>query len=108
MKTVEKTVDNIRVERMHEKINLRNRELLPVPWELEELKALNGKALRPSLIDSIERHAWKTDGVYRVVRIRKTEQREVIEELWILFDDESEILAHSTESTYVIELAEYL
>lgn len=109
---MEKTRERIIMDMMHKRIlekhSLRERELLEIPWSLEELRGLCGKALRPAVIDSIERHAWKTEGVYRVVRIRKTEQREFIEELWILFDDDSKIMAHSTDSTNVMDLLDYI
>ena len=89
--------------KINEKISLKERELKKTPWSLEELQSFGGKAFRPSVIDSIEKYAWKTEGVSRVSRTRITDKYEFIDELRILFDDDKEVLIHSTEGTYILE-----
>lgn len=91
-------------DKINEKLTLRNREFIPTPWTSEELKALHGKALRVSALDSIERHAWKLDDVSKVVRVRTNKKHEFQEELHIEFEDETHVIINSFESTYVMEV----
>ena len=93
-------------KKVNEKVALRNREFKEIPWTIEELKVLNGKALRPSALDSIERHAWKLEDVFRISRTRTNKKHEFLESLHVELEDGTNIMIMSMESTYVWEVGD--
>lgn len=100
-------VKDIVAEKINEKVALRDREYKEIPWTIEELKALRGKALRVSALDSIERHAWKLDDVSKVTRIRTNEKHQFQEHLHIEFEDKTLIIIDSLENTYGLEVGDF-